>query len=58
MEKSNSYFTKADDVYEMKFGNPSMTTNSASYEFVTSYSASVPIQFIEERVVNRQHIFS
>ena len=53
MEKSNSYFTKADDVYDVKFGNPSMTTNSASYEFVTGYSTSVPIQFIEERVVNR-----
>ena len=53
MRKINSYFTKADDVYDIKFGNPSMTTNSASYEFVTSYSTSVPIQFIEERVVNR-----
>lgn len=56
MEKSNSYFTKADDIYEVNFGNPSMatnSTNSASYEFVTSYSTSVPIQFIEERVVNR-----
>ena len=47
MEKSNSYFTKADDVYEVKFGNPSMTTNLASYEFVTTYSTSIPIQFIE-----------
>ena len=53
MEKSNSYFTKADDIYDVKFGNPSTETNSASYEFVTSYSTSVPIQFIEERVVNR-----
>ena len=53
MEKSNSYFTKADGVYEVKFGNSSMTTNSVSYEFITSYSASVPIQFIEERVANR-----
>ena len=53
MEKSNSYFTKADDVYDVKFGNSSMATNSASYEFVTGYSTSVPIQFIEERVVNR-----
>ena len=53
MEKSNSYFTKADDVYEVNFGNHSMTTNSVSYEFITSYSISVPIQFIEERVVNR-----
>ena len=53
MEKSNSYFTKNDGIDEVKFSNPSMTTNLASYEFVTSYSTSVPIQFIEERVVNR-----
>ena len=47
MEKTNSYFTKNDGIYEVKFSNPSMTTNLARYEFVTSYSSSVPIQFIE-----------
>ena len=47
MEKSNSYFTKNDDIYEVKFSNPSRTTNLASYEFVITYSTSIPIQFIE-----------
>ena len=47
MEKTNSYFTKNDGIYEVKFSNPSMTTNLASYEFVTTYSTSIPIQFIE-----------
>ena len=47
MEKSNSYVTKTDDIYEVKFSNPSITTNLASYEFVTTYSNSIPIKFIE-----------